>query len=418
MIYRLLVIPALLLFLVSCGRSELQPKQGSATISAIDSLLASEVAGPLPGAVVRVQQGDSVLHENAYGFARMYGNDLQPVEQPDTMRVDHLFDLASLTKVFVTTFGIMMLVDEGSVHLDDPIHRWLPEFSEGKKRDITLRHLLSHSAGLCPWKPTYYRASDPAEQYGYIAALPLQYPVGEGRHYSDLGFMLLGEIIHRITGSRVDRFLRDRLYEPLGLRRTCYTPLEHGMAAGEIAATSHGNPFERQMVYDDSFGYNVDLDPELWDGWRQYTLRGEVNDGNAWYGAGGVAAHAGLFSMAADLQVLITLLLNGGNRNGEQLISPAVVDTFLTENRFGNGLGWAMDPAVFSAEGVPAGSFGHTGFTGTSVAVIPEKQLSIILLTNRQHAGRLESGYYYDLDPLRQKLVDIVLQFDGHGKNR
>ncbi|MDZ7691344.1 MAG: serine hydrolase [Balneolaceae bacterium] len=326
------------------------------------------------------------------------------------MTSDHLFDLASLTKVFATTYGVMLLVDQGEIELDHPIHTWLPEFNTPEKRGITIRHLLSHSAGLYQWKPTYYHASNAAEQYEYIAGLPLNYQVGEGRHYSDLGFMLLGEIVRRVTNQPMYEFLNEQFYNRLELEKTLFNPLDHGFNKEDIAATSHGNPFEKQMVFDGDFGYDVDVDHDSWNGWRQYTLRGEVNDGNAWYGANGVAGHAGLFSTAADLQKLVNLLLEKGRYQGEQLISEAAIDTFLTEDRFGNGLGWAMDPEVFSAEGVPTGSFGHTGFTGTSVVAIPEYDLSIILLTNRQNVGRQENGNYFNLDPLRQGIVDVVLK--------
>ncbi|MDR8393077.1 serine hydrolase [Aliifodinibius sp. S!AR15-10] len=370
----------------------------------------------IPGAVVRVQQGDSVLHFNAYGYAKKLDYDMERMEVPQTMTTGELFDIASLTKVCATTFGVMLLVDEGVVGLEDPIHRWLPEFDTGEKSRITIRHLLTHSAGLYQWVPTYYHASTASEQYQYIAGLPLKYLVGEGRHYSDLGFMLLGEIIHRVSGKPLDEYLHKHLYKPLGLKQTTFNPLRNGFIKDQIAATSHGNPFEKQMIYDDNFGYTVNEEPDSWDDWRRYTLQGEVNDGNAWYGAKGVAGHAGLFSSASDLQMLINLLLDKGQFEGEQLISEAVIDTFLTKDRFGNGLGWVMDPAVFSAEGVPEGSFGHTGFTGTSIVVVPEYDLSIILLTNRQNVGRRENGYYFDLGPLRQAVVDEVLgRFLEHG---
>jgi CubicO group peptidase (beta-lactamase class C family) len=301
----------------------------------------------------------------------------------------------------------MMLVDSGEINLDDPIHKWLPEFGNGEKQKITIRHLLTHSAGLYQWKPTYYHANNKAEQYNYIASLPLEWPVGEGRHYSDLGFMLLGEIIERISGKSLDKFLNNQLYQPLNLQHTTFNPLKKGFK--KIAATSHGNPFEKHMVYDNSFGYEVDVDPESWNEWRDYTLQGEVNDGNAWYAAGGVAGHAGLFSMVDDLQKLISLLLNKGAYQGRNIISASVIDTFLTKNQYGNALGWAMEPTIISANGAPEGTFGHTGFTGTHIVAMPTHNVSVILLTNRQHVGVQESGYYYNLGPLRQKILDAVI---------
>jgi CubicO group peptidase (beta-lactamase class C family) len=376
-------------------------------IAAIDSLIQKEIeADHIPGAVIQVKKGDSILHRAAYGHARKFHYNLQPLEDPEPMTTDHLFDLASLTKVCATTFGSMKLVDEGAIRLNDSIYTYLPEFGEGEKLKITIRHLLTHSAGLAQWDPTYYHAANPKERYQYIAQLPLKWGVGEGRHYSDLGFMLLGDIIERVSGQRLNHYLQENLYKPLNLQHTAFNPLKKGFK--NIAATSHGNPFEKQMVYDDDFGYDVDVDPKSWNGWRQYTLCGEVNDGNAWYTNGGVAGHAGLFSTVDELQVLIDLLINKGQHRGKQLISSATVDTFLTKDRYGNGLGWAMDPDIISAEGSPGGTFGHTGFTGTNIVVVPKDSLSIILLTNRQHVGRQKNGQYYDLGPLRQAIFDAV----------
>ncbi len=406
----IVILLSALVLLQGCGKQSI-PHPASGNMPAIDSLVQQEITrNNIPGAVVQVQKGDSILHQKAYGYAQKYSYGMDPLDHPQPMTTDLLFDLASLTKVCATTFGIMLLVDENKINLDDPIHTWLPEFATGEKKKITVRHLLTHSAGLDQWKPTYYHATNPSEQYEYIANLPLNYSVGEGRHYSDLGFMLLGEIVNRVAGQTLDSYLQDQLYRPLSLEHTLFNPLEHNISEMKIAATSHGNPFEKQMVYDNEFGYDVDVDPDSWNEWRRYTLRGEVNDGNAWYAAEGVAGHAGLFSTAGDLQVLVDLLLKKGHYNGEQIISEAVVDTFLTRDQFDNGLGWAMDPRVFSAEGVPVGSFGHTGFTGTSIVAIPEYNLSIILLTNRQNVDRQKDGNYFDLGPLRQDVADAVLR--------
>ncbi len=382
-----------------------------AGIDAIDVLLQAEVdSGHVAGAAVLVTQGDRTLHRGAYGYAQRYAFGGEAVHPRDPLTADHLFDLASLTKVFATTFGIMMLVDRGAVDLDVPVSTYLPEFSGGAKDSITIRHLLTHSSGLTPWDAIYYHASTRDDAFDYIAEAPLRYEVGAGRHYSDLGFMLLGYLIEEIGGTTLDVFLQENLYEPLGLDDTMFRPLANGVPAERIAATSHGNPFERRMVYDDEFGYAVDVDPESWDGWRQYTLRGEVNDGNAYYAHEGVAGHAGLFSTLDDLHLLLDLLIKNGRAGEEQIIDPAVVRTFLDEDAFGNALGWARSPGFIQARGAPAGTFGHTGFTGTNVVVVPDDDLAIILLTNRQNVGLQPDGTYYDLNPTRQRLTTIVLE--------
>ncbi len=386
-----------------------------AAILAIDSLLQHEVAQEnVAGAVVRVVKSGEILHSRAYGFAQRYTYGMEPLDPSVEMTPDHVFDLASLTKVFATTFAVMLLVDEESIALDTAVTAYLPEFTGAEKDRITVRHLLTHTAGLSRWNPLYYDASTSGETLELIARMPLDYEVGAGRNYSDLGFMLLGYLVERVSGCGLEEFVAERLYEPLGLHHTTFLPLPNGIDRSLIAATSHGNPFERRMVYDDSFGYEVDVDPDAWNGWREYTLRGEVNDGNAYYANDGVAGHAGLFSTADDLQTLIDLLLRGGRLSGDTLIHPDIIEAFLERDTLGgNGLGWALDPEVIQARGAPDGTFGHTGFTGTSVVVIPEYDASIILLTNRQNVGTDETGSYYNINPTRQKVLTFVLDYLG-----
>jgi len=231
------------------------------------------------------------------------------------MSAEHLFDVASMTKVFATTFGIMLLVDRGKLELDDFLYKYIDRFAEGEKREITIRHLLRHRAGLVPWKPVYCHASDKEESVDYISSIPLEYPVGTEYHYSDLGFMILGYLIEEITGKSLDLYLKENLCDPQELHNTSFRPLSRDY--NKIAATSHGNPLERRMIADDTFGYKCDEDPGDFKGWRQYTLKGAVNDGNTFYAHGGVAGHAGLFSTVDDLQILADLLLNKGSLNGK-----------------------------------------------------------------------------------------------------
>ncbi|MDH3223064.1 MAG: serine hydrolase, partial [Gemmatimonadota bacterium] len=170
-----------------------------------------------------------------------------------------------------------------------------------------------------------------------------------------------------------------------------------------FAATSHGNPFEYRMVYDSAFGYAVPGDPAAWDGWRERTLVGEVNDGNAHHAFGGVAGHAGLFSTAGELDVLLRLLLRRGVHDGRAVIASAVVDQFLAQAMPGQALGWQ------SPEGAPHGTFAHTGFTGTWVVGVPALDLSLVLLTNRQNGGVDEESRYPDVDPLRRQILAAFL---------
>jgi len=187
-----------------------------------------------------------------------------------------------------------------------------------------------------------------------------------------------------------------------------YNPLQKNKNL-KIAPTSIGNPYEKRMVYDSSLGFIFkEIKPSQWDKWRHYTLVGEVNDGNAWYANGGVSGDAGIFSDIHDLQILVDMLLQKGKVNNENFISEKTISTFLTKDSFNNGLGWMMDPINSFMKNAPEGSFGHTGFTGTSISVIPSQELSIIILINRQQMGLLPSNEYYNVNPIRLEIFKIV----------
>jgi CubicO group peptidase (beta-lactamase class C family) len=355
----------------------------------------------IPGAVFLVSKDGRVVHERAFGYAQLNDYEMRRLPVPRPMRTSTMFDLASVTKVMATTFGVMLLADRGVVDLNAPVSRYLPDFRGPHLDSITVKHLLQHSSGLVQWQPLYYHASNTAQTYAVIRDMPLQWGVGEARHYSDLGFMLLGDIVERASGQQLDAFLEQNLYRPLGLRSTSFNPKARGFA--EFAATEQGNVYEHHMVYDSTFGYRYRGDPTAWNGWRQYVLNGEVDDGNSFYANGGVAGHAGLFSTAADLRVLLDLLNNRGTYNGHQYIRPQTIDTFFTRDKYQNFLGWQ------SPSGLPDGSFSHTGFTGTYVLGVPRYGLSIVLLTNRQNMGTNERGYFPDVGPLQQAVARAVV---------
>ena len=379
-------------------------------LATADALIAAAVVEEIiPRAVLLVAKDGKVLHEKAFGYAQRYDYGKVEKSEPVSMASNQIFDLASLTKVFATTFGLMILVDEKKVDLEAPVYRYLPDFRGTNKDNVTVRHLLTHSSGLAPWKPLYYHADTARDTYATIRDLPLASPVGQERHYSDLGFMLLGYLIEAVTRRPLDVFLTEALYEPLGLRSTTFRPRSHGLNG--FAVTSHGNPFEKRMVADDDFDYLCDEDPYSFTRWRTYVLDGEVNDGNAYHANNGVAGHAGLFSTASELNVLMTLLLNEGVYEGKRFLSEATVEMFLTKDAsFANGLGWAMSTDDLPADELPEGSFGHTGFTGTYALGVRGEDVSIILLTNRQNIGVQSSGNYHSVDPLRREITALLLR--------
>jgi CubicO group peptidase (beta-lactamase class C family) len=370
-------------------------------IAAADSLIAGSIGKLVPGAVFLVAKDGNIVHERAFGYAQLNDYEMRRLASPRAMRTSTMFDLASVTKVMATTFAITLLVDRGQVDVDAPVLRYIPEFHGAHLDSITVRSLLTHSSGLVQWQPLYYHATNSAETYRVIREMPLAWGVGDARHYSDLGFMLLGYIVERVSGQPLDKFLEQNLYRPLELRSTTFNPRTHGFT--EFAATEQGNVYERHMVYDSTFGYLYKGDPTAWNGWRQYVLNGEVDDGNAFYANGGVAGHAGLFSTAADLSVLLDVLNNRGMHRGKRYIRAEVVDLFLTRDKFQNYLGWQSPPNL------PQGSFSHTGFTGAYVLGVPRYKLSIVLLTNRQNMGTDTRGYFPDLGPLQQAVSRAIV---------
>jgi serine-type D-Ala-D-Ala carboxypeptidase len=425
--------PLLLCLTFACspeGDSDL-----TARLTEVDSILHAWIDSErIPGAVVHVSMHGRTVLERAYGAAALYdhGGGQYPSQSgsrpgadtaivrlasPRPMTTETVFDLASVTKVMATTMAVMLLVGRGELDVEAPVSTYLEDFVGGGKEAITVRHLLTHRSGLAQWWPTYYGASSADEAYALVRDMPLSWPVGAERHYSDLGFMVLGRMVEEVSRRSLADFMRVELYGPLGLDHTGFRPAfdaltestatEPGRSpspdpAGDssrYAATSHGNPFERRMVHDPDFGYLIDLDPEAWNGWRRRTLVGEVNDGNAFHAFGGVAGHAGLFSTAAELDVLLRLLLDGGMRVGRSVIGPDVVRLFLAPTGDGQALGWQLPSYA------PAGSFGHTGFTGTFVLGVPEQGMAIVLLTNRQNVGVDGGTTYPDVGPLQRALT-------------
>ncbi len=411
MIYRRIFISVLVLTLAV--RTSAQTDNGLERLKFItDSILQYEVdSNFIPGAVIEIKKDDKVLLKEAFGYAQKYGYYNKLLDHPEKTSTDYMYDLASLTKVVGTTTAVMLLADEGKLNVNDPASKYVDAFNSADKKAITIRNLLAHTAGLVEWYPLFYRAHNKQQTFRLIGELPLKYPVGAGRHYSDLGFTVLGEIIEKVSGTSLDTFMMQRIFIPLGMLHTSFNPLQSGKFT-KIAATSHGNPYETRMTHDSSLGFMYkEINPDSWNGWRKYTLKGEVNDGNAWYAEGGVSGAAGLFSTVDDLQKLVDMLLHNGKIGNKQFISEKTLHLFLTKDQFNNGLGWMMDPDNPVIKNGPTGAFGHTGFTGTSIAVIPGYHASIILLINRQNMGLLPGGEYYNVSPIRREIFTALLKY-------
>jgi uncharacterized protein YbbC (DUF1343 family)/CubicO group peptidase (beta-lactamase class C family) len=308
--------------------------------------------GEVPGAVLLVGHNGSVIYRKAYGHRA-----LEPRREP--MTLDTVFDLASLTKVIVTTTAVMQLVEQGKVRVTDPVAKYLPEFAQNGKEDITVRELLTHYSGLepdldlkTPWegKETAYRMA--------FAEKPVS-PPSARFSYSDINFIVLGALVEQVSGQSLDEYATRDIFEPLKMTRTQFLPPVSWRA--KIAPTQ----------YDE----------------KEHMLRGEVHDPTA-RRMGGVAGHAGLFSTAEDLAKFAQALLNGG----DGILSAESVEKMTQPEQPAwapvlRGFGWDIDSPFSTNRGAlfPVGSYGHTGFTGTSLWIDPTTKTYVILLTNAVH---------------------------------
>lgn len=333
--------------------------------------------GAYAGAVALVACEGTVVLWRATGWAV-----LEPERIP--MAADTIFDLASLTKVVATLPSILRLVQDGAISLDLPVGNVLPEFgTSGPKREITIRRLLSHCSGLPAWLPLYLDHVGPDAYVAAITRTALVARPGERVVYSDLGFILLGEVIRRVSGANVADFAAREVFTPLGLRHTRFCPL--AAIRHRIAATERQNATEIEMCGERAAGFA---------GWRQGVIWGEVHDQNAYCGLGGVSGHAGLFGSASDLLRYGQMWLQRGAWGGRQVIDEALVDESTRSLAPGRGLGWVLSPPDDDAardhpgRGLSAHAYGHTGFTGTSLWLDSERQMVLVLLTNRLHPER------------------------------
>ena len=275
-----------------------------------------------------------------------------------------LWDLASLTKVIGTTSAMMRLVGEGRVALDAPVQRYLPQWTVPGAERVTIRHLLLHTSGLRAHRPLNTETSDAAGARALVYATPLDTVPGARTLYSDLGIILLGEVIEHITAEPLDAYLRRSVFEPLGMRETMFRPPAELLP--RIAPT--------------------EVDP-----WRGRHIRGEVHDENA-FRLGGIAPHAGLFGSAHDLARFARMYLNHGTLDSARVLDSAMVALFtrVADRSFSTrALGWDTPDGRNSAGSLMSGrAFGHTGFTGTSIWIDPASDVFVLLLTNRVNPSR------------------------------
>ena len=375
----------------------------------ISSYLQSEIArGSFPGAQYIIGEDQQVIAEDALGYALV-----EPERVPATL--DTIYDMASLTKPLVTALLVVRFAERGILDLKAPLASYLSEFAD-RSREITLFELLTHTSGLPNWRPLYLEAQTRAEVPAAISRALLEpYSLYEERGviYSDLNYIVLGFVLERVTGERLDELAKREIFDPLGLKRTMFNPPPE--LRQEIAATEHGQTFElanavadvtarrRLMGIDTPVRFAADdHDASLLElsvtgpsggpsssssryHWRKNLIWGEVHDGNAHF-MGGVAGHAGLFSTARESFRLANQFLPG-----TELLKPGSIDLF-NENftpgcATSRSIAWilAETPDCSAGPALPLTALGHNGFTGTSIWMDPHKRRVFVLLTNRVH---------------------------------
>ncbi len=351
--------------------------QAAAPLPPIERAVREGIArGVFPGAVVVIGRRDTVLVARGYGHFTWAAASAVP--RPDST----LYDLASLTKVAATTPAVMLLVDFGKVQLDRPVHDYLPDFQGPGKERVTVRQLLAHTSGLPAYRPFYETAKDATTLRRLVMEEPLRRAPGSRVEYSDLNGMLLGWIVEAVSGERLDGFVREQIFAPAGMTETRFVPPR--------AAWRRTAP--------------VGV-------WRGTPVAGRVHDQHA-DRLGGVAGHAGLFSTGNDLARYAQLLLRGGRTSScTPVFRETTVLEFTHPAAKGRALGWEMrDTTTADNAGtrLSAATYGHTGFTGTSLWIDPERDLFVILLTNRVYAPRARRSIT-ELKAIRGQVADAAV---------
>ncbi len=342
----------------------------------IDSLVLGAIADSVfPAAQVAVVKDGIVVLNKSFGN---YTYDRAAKEIDDAT----LFDLASLTKVVATTSAIMKLYDQKKIRLNDSVGIFIPQFSVGRKAGVTIFHLLTHTSGLPAFRKLWETGKTPKEALDLAMETPLLADPGDTTIYSDLSMILLGNIVERVTGMSLDAYVRQEFLEPLKMVNTTFKPSK--AVWEQVAPTEY-----------DSL-------------WRKALVQGSVHDENA-AALGGVAGHSGLFSTASDLPIFMQMIMNKGTYGGLRFFSDSTVNRFVQRqsSKSTRALGWDTKSATGSSAGTlfSSSSFGHTGFTGTSIWADPERKLFVVFLTNRVYPTRANNK----ISKVRPVLHDLVI---------
>ncbi len=354
-----------------------EAKMSAARLDSVHILMQNAVRDSVfPGAVLLVARNGIIVLNEAFGT-------MGYKEFDRLMPLNAVFDMASVTKCVATTTACMLLYERGRLDLEAPVQKYLPEFVGAGKDKVTIRNLLTHSSGLTAYRRYFLDHNVPGEIIKTILNETLENPPGTKTVYSDLGVILLGKIVEKLSGQPLEGFCREQIFAPLKMNETFYNPPQQLLPR---------------------------IVPTEFDSWRGRMVHGQVHDENA-FALGGVAGHAGLFSTARDLATFLNMLLNGGAYEGGRFLKTETINLFTARQNLVAGssraLGWDTADGKNSAGHLMSPrAFGHTGFTGTSVWTDPEKNMFVILLSNRVHPTRNNQK----LLSFRAKLHDAVMR--------
>ncbi len=344
-----LIFAAVLLYGLNVFCQNNKQLQSEYDYTQLDEIIQSAIKdSAFPGAVVLVSKDGKIIYEKAFG-------QLTYDDTSASVTINTIYDIASLTKVIATTTAAMICYDKMLFSLDDPVGKYIPEFAQSGKEEVTIKNLLLHNSGLPAFKRFYTNNYSADEVIKEIYKTPLSYERGSNTDYSDLGFITLAKIIEKVTVKRFDSFCKEEIFKPLQMNSTCFNPPDS--ISYKIAPTEYDNYWRNKLVW------------------------GEVHDETASL-LNRVAGHAGLFSTAKDISSLLQLLLNDRTFNGRQIIKPETVKLFTTRysDKSTRALGWdtKSERNSFAGKLFDITSFGHTGFRGTSVWVDPIRKLFVV----------------------------------------
>ncbi|MBA4493386.1 serine hydrolase [Paenactinomyces guangxiensis] len=364
-------------------------------LKAIDPFIEESIQNKMmPGAVVFIARRGAIVKHQAYGYSARYQDDeFTPMDKPVPMKKDTIFDLASISKIFTST-AAMKLYEQGKFQLDDPVAKYIPEFAQNGKEKVTIRQLMTHTSGFTSWIPLYTMGSNREDRLQTVLTYPLKYHPGTTYEYSDLNMITLGVLVERLSGKRLDAFVKENITDPLGMKDTMYNPPAY--LKKRIAATEYQPWTNRGMVW------------------------GQVHDENA-ASLDGVAGHAGVFSTAHDLGIFAHMMLMKGKYGATRILKPETVELMERNQNQAfpgddHGLGWELNQGWYMDALASPNAMGHTGYTGTSIVINRDQASITITLTNRVHPTRNTVS----TNPVRRQVARLTadaipVAIPGHG---